>query len=88
MPYPPDDHRHSLDGTPIEHDRRIVNGSMLAIAAFVVVVGGIAWYAVSNHRSGIASVNAPAVERSVPDSTTGYGGGMRQKAPAPKSTAQ
>jgi hypothetical protein len=82
MTYPPDDHRHSLDGTPIEHDRRIVNGSMLAIAAFVIVVGGIAWYAVSNHRSGIASVNAPAV-----DSTTGYGG-ARPKAPAPKSTPQ
>ncbi len=87
MTYPRDDHRDAGSGTPLEHDRRIINGSMLAIAAFVIVVGGIAWYALSNHRSGTASVNAPAVERSVPDSTTGYGG-MRPKTPAPKSTAQ
>ena len=70
--YPLDDHRD--ENQPLEHDSRIVNGSMLAIAAFVIVVGGIAWYALSNHRSGTASVNTPAIERSVPSSTTGYGG--------------
>ena len=86
MTYPRDDHRDSGRRPPLEHDSRIVQGSMLAIAAFVIVVGGIAWYAFSNHRSGTASINAPAFERSVPDSTTGYGG-MRPK-PAPKSTAQ
>jgi hypothetical protein len=87
MTYPPDDHRGSVSRPPIEHDTRIVHGSMLAIAAFVIVVAGIAWYAFSNHRSGTASVNAPAFERSVPDSTTGYGG-SRPKTPAPKVTPQ
>lgn len=86
MTYPPDDHRASR-GTPLEQDRNIVTGSILAIAAFVIVVGGIAWYAVSNNRAGTASIKAPAFERSVPDATTGYGG-AGPKAPAPKSTAQ
>ena len=70
--FPLDDHRDS--SPPLEHDTRIVNGAMLAVAAFAIVVGGLAWCALSNHRSGAASVNAPTIERSVPDSTTGYGG--------------
>ena len=37
MTYPPDDHRNSRGGTPIEQDSRIINGSMLAIAAFVII---------------------------------------------------
>ena len=87
MTYPPDDHGKSVGRTSIEQDQRIVDGSMLALAAFVIVAVGIAWYALSNHRSGTASINTPAVERSVPDSTTGYGG-ARPRAPGPKSTAQ
>jgi len=87
MTYPPDDHRNSRVGTPIEQDSRIINGSMLAIAAFVIVAVGIAWYALSNNRSGTASISPPAFERGVPNGTTGYGG-ARPKAPAPKSTAQ
>lgn len=71
-------------GAPIEQDRHIVNGSILAIAAFVIVVAGVAWYAVSGNRSGTAAVNAPAFERAVPDGTTGYGG-ARPKAPPPSA---
>lgn len=82
MTDPPDDHRASVSGTPIEHDRRIVNGSMLALAAFVVVAIGIVWYAVTDDRSRIASTKLPSVERSAPDATTGYGG-MRSGAQAP-----
>jgi len=82
MTYPPDDHRDSVRGAPLEHDRKIINGSMLALAAFAIVAVGIAWYAVTNDRSRIVSVKTPAVEQSVPDSTTGYGGAQR-KAPAP-----
>ena len=84
MTDPPDDHRDSAGGTPLEHDRRIINGSMLAIVAFAIVAIGIAWYALTD-RSRTASIKPPAVERSVPDSTTGYGG-SRPKAPSP--TAQ
>jgi hypothetical protein len=85
MTYPPDDHRDSVRRSPLEHDARIVNGSMLALAAFVIVAVGIAWYALNNDsRTGTASVSPPAAERSVPDGTTGYGG-PRPKAPAPKS---
>jgi hypothetical protein len=82
MTYPPDDHRDSVGGTSIEHDRRIVNGSMLAIAAFVIVAIGIAWYALNDDRSRVSSTRPPAIERSAPDSTTGYGG-MRSGTPAP-----
>jgi hypothetical protein len=87
MTYPPDNHRDSVSGTPLEHDRRIVNGSMLAIAAFVIVAIGIAWYALTDDRSHIAATKTPAIERSVPDITTGYGG-VRPKAPAPSPTAK
>lgn len=69
-----DHHRDSVRGMPIEHDPQIVNGSILAIAAFAIVVMGITWYAVTGHGTGTASINTPAFERSVPDSTTGYGG--------------
>ena len=87
MTYPPDDYRTSDDRPPIEQDSRLINGSLLALAAFVIVAAGIAWYALSNNRSGTASINAPAFERSVPDSTTGYGG-SRPKAPTPKIAPQ
>ena len=87
MTDPPDKHRDSVRGAPIEYDRHIVNGSILAIAAFAIVVIGIAWYALTGHRPSTASINTPAVERSVPDSTTGYGG-ARPKAPAPNSPAR
>ena len=72
MTFPLDDHRNS--SPPLELDTRIVNGAMLAVAAVAIVVGELAWCALSNHRSGAASVNAPAMERTVPGSTTGYGG--------------
>ncbi len=82
MTYPPDDHRDSFRRTPLEHDRKIINGSILALAAFAIVAIGIAWYAVTTDRSRVVSVKPPAVQQSVPDSTTGYGGGQ-SKVPAP-----
>ena len=67
MTDPPDDHRESVRGGPLEHDRHIVNGSMLALAAFAVVAVGIAWYAMTkNDRSRVVSVKPPAVQQSVP----------------------
>ena len=86
MTYPPDDDRDSVRGAPIEQDRHIINGSMLALAAFAIVAIGIAWYAVTNDRSRVVSVNPPAVEHSVPDSTTGYGGAQRKGAVPNPST--
>jgi hypothetical protein len=85
MTYPPDDHRDSVRGTPLEHDRKIINGSMLALVAFAIVAIGIAWYAVTNDRSRVVSVKPPAVQQSVPDSTTGYGGAQM---PAPNPSAK
>ena len=64
-----------------------LNGSMLAIAAFVIVAIGIVWYALTDNRSDTALVKAPAVERSAPDGTTGYGG-ARPKAPAQSPAAR
>jgi len=85
MTYPPDDHRDSVRGTPLEHDRKIINGSMLALAAFAIVAIGIAWYAVTNDRSRVVSVKPPTAQQSVPDSTTGYGGAQM---PAPNPSAK
>ena len=87
MAFPSDHHPGSSRGTPLEHDRHIVNGSLLALAAFAVVILGIGWYALTGHRPGTAAINAPALERSVPDSTTGYGGG-RPRVLAPSPTAK
>jgi cbb3-type cytochrome oxidase subunit 3 len=84
MTYPPDDYRDSGNGMRLEHDRSIINGSMLALVAFVIVAIGIVWYALTDGRAHIAAVKQPGVERSVPDSTTGYGG-TQPKAPATKS---
>jgi hypothetical protein len=84
MTYPPDDHRDSIRGAPLEHDRRIINGSILALAAFAIVAIGIAWYAVTNDGSRVVSVK-PSVEHSAPDSTTGYGGAT-PKVPATAPT--
>ncbi|MPZ36625.1 MAG: hypothetical protein GEU95_00950 [Rhizobiales bacterium] len=71
MTYPPDNHRDLVRGMPIEYDAHIVNGSILAIAAFAIVVIGIAWHAVTGHRT--ESIGTSAFERAAPDSTTGYG---------------
>jgi hypothetical protein len=87
MTYPPDDHRDSVRDAPLERDRRIINGSILALAAFAIVAAGIAWYAVTNDSSRVVSVKAPGVQQSVPDSTTGYGGAA-PKAPAPNPSAK
>ena len=87
MTYPPDDHRDSVGGAPLEHDRRIINGSMLAVAAFVIVAVGIVWYALTDDRSRMVAIKQPAVERSIPDGTTGYGGTW-PKAPAPGPAAK
>jgi hypothetical protein len=85
MTYPPDDHRDSVKGAPLEQDKRIINGSMLALAAFAIVAIGIVWYALTDDRARIAAIKQPSIERSVPDGTTGYGG-ARPKAPAPSQT--
>ena len=87
MTYPPDDHRDSIRGAPLEHDRHIVNGAMLALAAFVIVAIGIVWYALTEDRSHIAASKQQAIERTVPDGTIGYGG-ARPKAPAPNPGAK
>ena len=87
MTYPPDDHRDSMRDTPLEHDRRIINGSMLALAAFVIVAAGVVWYALTDQHARTAAVKQPAVERTVPDGTTGYGG-ARPKATAPAPMAK
>jgi hypothetical protein len=80
MAYPPNHHRDSVRGVPLEHDQDIVSGSILALTAFAIVVCGIAWYAVTgHHRNGAISINAPAFER--PDSTVGYGTQSRPRAP-------
>jgi hypothetical protein len=81
MTYPPDDHRDSVRRPPLEHDRRIINGSMLALAAFAIVAIGIIWYALTDDRARIAVFKHQTIERSVPDGTTGYGG------PRPKPSA-
>ena len=45
------------------------------IAVAVMVVGGVAMYAFSNHESSTtASTNQPAIERTAPPVTTGQGG--------------
>jgi hypothetical protein len=87
MTDPLDDRRDSVSGTPIEYDRRIVNGSMLAIAAFVIVAIGVVWYALNDDRSRVAATKPSAIERSAPDGTTGYGG-MRPGTPAPAPAAK
>lgn len=88
MTYPPDDHRDPVRGAPLEHDRHIINGSILALAAFAIVATGIAWYAVTNDTSRVVSVK-PSAEHSVPDSTTGYGGAApKVPATAPNPSAK
>jgi hypothetical protein len=85
MTYPPDNHRNSVRGVPLEQDHDIVAGSILALTAFAVVVCGIAWYAVTGNRSAPVSINTPALER--PDSTVGYGTHSKRWAPE-RSPAQ
>jgi hypothetical protein len=85
MTHPSNDHRDPASGSPIEHDPHIVKGSMLAVAAFLVIAIGIVWYALTTERPRTASFKPPTAERSVPDGTTGYGG-PRTKAPAPNPT--
>ena len=83
MTYPPDDHRDAVRGAPLEQDRHIINGSILALAAFAIVALGIAWYAVTNDGARVVSVKPPT-EHSAPDGTTGYGGAApRVPAPSP-----
>jgi hypothetical protein len=77
MPYPSDRHRDSPPGSMIERDQQIINGSILALTAFAIVVGGIAWYAVAGNRT--ISINTPALERQ--DSTSGYGMQHRERMP-------
>jgi hypothetical protein len=87
MTYPPDNHGDSPRGTPIEQDRRIINGSIVALAAFVIIAIGIVWYALTDDRARIAAFRQPAIERSVPDGTTGYGG-TQTKAPEQNQAAK
>jgi hypothetical protein len=87
MTYPPDDYRASVNRTPLERDRRIVNGAMLTLAAFVIVAIGIVWYAITDDRARIAALRQPAIERSLPDGTTGYGG-AQPGAPAQNAAAK
>jgi hypothetical protein len=87
MTYPPDDHRDSVRRPPLERDRRIVNGSMLALAAFAIVAIGIVWYALTDDRARIAAFKHQTLERTVPDGTIGYGG-ARPKPSAPSPTTK
>jgi hypothetical protein len=86
MTHPPDDLRSSVSGPSLEHDRRIVNGSVLALVAFAVVVIGIVWYALTDDRRRVAH-QQPAIERSTPDDTVGYGA-PRSRAPAKDPTVK
>jgi hypothetical protein len=57
------------------------------IAVAVMVIGGIAMYALSSHEgTTTTSSNLPGVERSVPPATTGQGG-AQSKMPAAKEKA-
>ena len=56
------------------------------IAVAVMVVGGIAMYALSNHE-GTTTASAPGVERSAPPVTTGQGG-AQSRMPAAKEKAE
>lgn len=87
MTYPPDDHRDSVRRPPLEHDHRIINGALLALAAFAIVAIGIIWYAVTDDRARIAAFKHQTIERTVPDGTTGYGGARpkpSERSPATK----
>jgi hypothetical protein len=89
MTYPPDDHRDSVRRAPLEHDRRLVNGAMLALAAFAIVAVGIVWYALTDDRARIAASRHQTIERTVPDGTIGYGGARpKPSVPAPSPTAK
>ena len=55
------------------------------IAVAVMVVGGIAMYAFSNHES-TTTASVPGIERSTPPATTGQGG-MQPRTPAAKEKA-
>jgi hypothetical protein len=55
------------------------------IAVAVMVVGGIAMYAFSNHES-TTTASTPGIERSTPPATTGQGG-MQPRTPAAKEKA-
>jgi hypothetical protein len=57
------------------------------IAVAVMVVGGIAMYALSNHESTTASSTQPGIERNVPPVTTGQGG-AQSRMPAAKDKAE
>jgi hypothetical protein len=58
-----------------ETDREGISTAAWAGIAFVVmVIGGIAMYAMSNSGSIIASRTQPGIESSVPPATTGQGG--------------
>ena len=56
------------------------------IAVAVMVVGGVAMYAFSNHETTTASSNQPAIERTAPPITTGQGG-AQSRMPAAKEKA-
>lgn len=86
MNHPADD-RERPRRTPLEHDRHIINGSMLALAAFIIVAIGIVWYALTDDRGRIAAIKQPTIERAIPDGTTGYGG-ARPKAPSQDPSAK
>jgi hypothetical protein len=55
------------------------------IAVAVMVVGGIAMYAFSNHES-TTTASTPGIERSAPPVTTGQGG-VQSRMPAAKEKA-
>jgi uncharacterized iron-regulated membrane protein len=92
MTYPSDNHREVRRGVSIERDRHIVNGSILAIVAFAVIVIGVVWFALTGDLgTSRVSSNTPALERSGANGTTGYGGAhskLRVPNAAPSSTPQ
>ena len=56
------------------------------IAVAVMVVGGIAMYALSSGDATTAATNQPGIERSMPPATTGQGG-AQSRMPAAKEKA-
>ncbi len=74
------------DRVLVSDDSRMSGATMLGGLVAVMLIGGALLFAFSGDRDSTASVNAPASERSMPDSTTGQGG--TSPSPSPASPAR
>jgi len=67
-------------------DEGMSTAAWAGIAVAVMLIGGIAMFAFSNHES-TTTASAPGVQQSVPPTTTGQGG-TQSKMPAAKEKAE